>query len=189
MRQGLRIAVTGHRDLTPATLDLVAAAIHEEIRGHAGGRINSYPPLEEHVRTRWLDAFTRRQPAEHTDILVSYAPEDRMWADWIGAVLRRAGCRVSPQAIGTPQSLDGGEGRGQALVILSTAYVRSPQGRETWERLSAPDLAGNGRPLVSARIADLRLPSPFSDRPPVDLVRHSAEQATDAVLRAVGLDR
>ncbi|WP_067171619.1 hypothetical protein [Microtetraspora niveoalba] len=33
MRQALRVAVTGHRDLTPATLDLVAAAIHEELRG------------------------------------------------------------------------------------------------------------------------------------------------------------
>ncbi|WP_067171615.1 FxSxx-COOH system tetratricopeptide repeat protein [Microtetraspora niveoalba] len=173
---------------TPGSPTSMLSAYERLTAAITGGRVTSYPALEESVRTRWLDAFTRRQPAEHTDILVSYAPEDRMWADWIGAVLRRAGCRVTPQAIDGPQSLDGGEGRGQALVILSTAYVRSAHGRETWERLSAPDMAGNGRPLIAARIADVRLPAPFSDRPPVDLVRLTAGQATDAVLRAAGRD-
>ncbi|MCT9934230.1 hypothetical protein N5079_28915 [Planotetraspora sp. A-T 1434] len=35
MHQGLRVAVTGHRDLTPATIDLVGSAIQRELAAHA----------------------------------------------------------------------------------------------------------------------------------------------------------
>ncbi|MEW9529437.1 hypothetical protein [Microbispora sp. NPDC049125] len=35
MDRGLRVAVTGHRDLSPATADLVGSAIHEQLARHA----------------------------------------------------------------------------------------------------------------------------------------------------------
>ena len=38
------------------------------------------------------------RPAALTQVYLSYAPEDRMWADWIEAVLTRAGFRVTPRS-------------------------------------------------------------------------------------------
>ncbi len=42
------------------------------------GDVTSFPPLEEAVRLRYLDAFTRRHPSQEVDVYVSYAAEDRM---------------------------------------------------------------------------------------------------------------
>ncbi|MFF5207862.1 FxSxx-COOH system tetratricopeptide repeat protein [Streptosporangium sp. NPDC000396] len=163
-------------------------AAYERLTGAiTEGKVTSFPAIEESLRVRWLEAFTRRQPVQHSDILLSYTAEDRMWADWIGAVLERAGCRVVPQAVGGGATPDPAvDVPGRALVVLSPAYVRAHGAAELWEQFSAPDLAGNSRPLTSVRVADLRLPMPFNDRIPVDLVRLNAHQATEAVLRAVG---
>ncbi|MEZ0075988.1 FxSxx-COOH system tetratricopeptide repeat protein [Planotetraspora sp. GP83] len=162
-------------------------AAYERLTGAVTqGKVASFPPLDETVRTRWLEMFTRRQPLQPTDILLSYAPEDRMWADWIGAVLERAGCRVIPQAIGASPPGDPGQGPSRVMVVLSAAYTRAVQGGEALERLSAMDPMGDSRMVTTIRVSEVRLTPPFSDVPPVDLVRLNAEQATEAILRAVG---
>ena len=55
-------------------------------------------PIAEELRLQYKDAFARRQPASSTQVYLSYVPEDRMWADWIEAVLTRAGFRVLPRS-------------------------------------------------------------------------------------------
>ena len=62
------------------------------------GQVTAMRPIAEDLRLQYKDIFTRRQPAPSTQVYLSYAPEDRMWADWIEAVLTRAGFRVLPRS-------------------------------------------------------------------------------------------
>jgi hypothetical protein len=55
-------------------------------------------PIPEDLRLQYKEAFARRQPASSAQVYLSYVPEDRMWADWIEAVLTRAGFRVLPRS-------------------------------------------------------------------------------------------
>ncbi|MBP2704050.1 tetratricopeptide repeat protein [Microbispora sp. RL4-1S] len=170
---------------TPGSPTSLLSAYERLAGAVTDGRVTSFPPLEESVRSRWLEAFTRREPARHPDVVVSYAPEDRMWADWIGAVLRRSGCRVVPQSLGAEE--EPGDGA-DVLVVLSPAYTRGVQSRQPWHRAALPDPIDGGRSVIAVRVSETRLLPPFNDRPPVDLMGLTAEQATEAVLRAAGLD-
>ena len=71
------------------------------------GQVTAMRPIAEDLRLQYKEAFTRRQPAASTQVYLSYVPEDRMWADWIEAVLTRAGFRVLPRST----VLTGGRGR------------------------------------------------------------------------------
>ncbi|MFI7029784.1 FxSxx-COOH system tetratricopeptide repeat protein [Microbispora rosea] len=146
------------------------------------GLVDSLPPMEEATRLRWLEAFDRRRPSAPARVLVSYAPEDRMWADWIGAVLEQAGCAVTPHVPGTPLPAHTGEGR--ALVVLSAAYLRTPQAGDVLSWLSSSRRFGDGH-MVTVRVSDAR-PVPSDGVPSVDLVPLDAEQAAAAILRAFG---
>lgn len=56
-------------------------------------------PIAEELRLQYKEAFARRQPAPSTQVYLSYVPEDRMWADWVEAVLTgpaSGSCRVAP---------------------------------------------------------------------------------------------
>ncbi|WP_062433027.1 FxSxx-COOH system tetratricopeptide repeat protein [Herbidospora daliensis] len=150
------------------------------------GEVTSLPPMEESLRTRWLEAFTRRQPAEQADILLSYVADDRMWADWISSVLERTGCRVVPRAISPFASETPTDPHMQVMAVLSPAYMRALNGEEGGPR-AATDLL-NPRQITALRVADVRMTALFGDQPPVDLLRLTPEQATEAVLRAAGRD-
>jgi MinD-like ATPase involved in chromosome partitioning or flagellar assembly len=166
-----------------AAYERLAAAITD-------GAVRGFPPLEEALRLQYRDAFARRRPVVSADLFLSYMPEDRMWADWIAAVLARAGFRVVPQNAGADAWTETGRNVAAAartIALLSAAYLRSPQARAVWEALSDADPAGARRQLVPVRIAEVRLTAPFADRTPVDLVRLDATQAIAALLRA--LDR
>jgi cellulose biosynthesis protein BcsQ len=161
-----------------------------------GGLVTAMRPIPEDVRLQYKDAFARRQPAAFTQVYLSYAPEDRMWADWIEAVLTRAGFRVIPRSTVTSGS---GDVRGdlqaerdvqaapRAIAVLSSAYLHSPEARSVWKVLSAADAAGTHPQLVPVRVSDVRMTEPFTDHPVVDLARMDAAQATARLLWA--LDR
>ncbi len=74
------------------------------------GHVSTMRPVPEDLRLQYKDAFARRQPASSTQVYLSYVPEDRMWADWIEAVLTRAGFRVLPRS--TVLTAGGGDRRG-----------------------------------------------------------------------------
>ncbi|GAA0410400.1 hypothetical protein Acor_35330 [Acrocarpospora corrugata] len=149
--------------------------------------VTGMPPMEESVRLRWLEAFTRRQPTQHPDVRLSYAPEDRMWADWVMAVLEQAGFRVTPQTrygTGDRSPTQDLPESASTVVILSSAYLRGFH-RDEWP---SGDLSTGMAPeVVALRVSEaVRLTMPIADRPPVDLVRLGPEDAAEAVLRAVG---
>ncbi|WP_459799418.1 FxSxx-COOH system tetratricopeptide repeat protein [Herbidospora sp. RD11066] len=161
-------------------------AAYERLTGAiTEGTVNGLPPMDGALRTCWLDAFTRRRVADQAEVLLSYVPEDRMWADWIGSVLERAGSRVVPKALSTSNAEQAFDPHMQVMAVLSPAYMRVLSSHDGPRQPS--DLL-NPRSVVALRVADVRLTAPFGDQPPVDLFRFNAEQATEALLRVVGRD-
>jgi tetratricopeptide (TPR) repeat protein len=177
----------------PGLSTSMLAAFERLTSAITGGRVTSLPPLDEELRLQHQAAFTRRRVAPPADLYLSYVPEDRMWADWIGAVLASVGFRVLRQdisvtvgAIAHDEAQRGAESAGRTIAVLSGAYLRSPQARGVWGSLAAADPAGTGRRLIPVRVGEVPLAAPFGDRMIVDLTRRDANQARDELLRAVG---
>jgi CO dehydrogenase nickel-insertion accessory protein CooC1 len=185
------LATFGDDPGSPASLLASFERITDSV---TGGQVTAMQPIPEELRLQYKEAFTRRQPTALTPVYVSYAPEDRMWADWIEAVLTRASFRVIPRSTVAAAGGDGGaqsehelQSASRAIAVLSSAYMHSPEARSIWKALSAADAAGMHRQLVPVRVSDVRVTEPFTDHPMVDLARLDATQATARLLWA--LDR
>jgi tetratricopeptide (TPR) repeat protein/CO dehydrogenase nickel-insertion accessory protein CooC1 len=162
------------------------------------GDVTTMRPIAEDLRLQYKEAFARRQPAASTQVYLSYVPEDRMWADWMEAVLTRAGFRVLPRSTVTTMAT-GGDPPGsiqaerdlqnapRAIAVLSSAYMHSRDARSIWKTLSSADATDMHRQLIPVRISDVRVAEPFNEHPVVDLARMDAAQATAKLLWA--LDR
>jgi MinD-like ATPase involved in chromosome partitioning or flagellar assembly/uncharacterized protein (DUF2267 family) len=184
------LATFGETPNSPASL----LAAYERLTSYvSSGKVTAMPPMDEGLRQQCRDAYVRRQPVVSAEVLLSYAAEDRMWAEWVQHVLTRADFRVLPRCVAAEDSGDAAaaiqaeqdyQAAPRAIVLLSSPYVRSREGRVIWEAMAAADAAGTRRQLVPVRVGEVRVPEPFSDRNPVDLARMDAAQATGALLRA-----
>jgi len=160
------------------------------------GRVTEAGVMSEETRLTYKAAFIRRRQPPPGDIYLSYVPEDRMWADWISAVLAPTGIRIvrpaAASAAGGNTREDaerGAAGASRTIAILSAAYMQSPQARGVWAAMGAADPAGTSRRLIPIRVGETRLEEPFSERMVVDLTRRDASQATDELLKALGITR
>jgi CO dehydrogenase nickel-insertion accessory protein CooC1 len=163
------------------------------------GHVSVMRPIAEDLRLQYKDAYARRQPASSPQVYLSYVPEDRMWADWIEAVLTRAGFRVLPRSTVMTAATGDGDVRGsiqaerelqvapRAIAVLSSAYLHSPDARSIWKTLSSADATDTHRQLIPIRISEVRITEPYNEHPAVDLARMDAAQATAKLLWA--LDR
>ena len=190
------LATFGDDPGSPASLLASFERITDSI---TAGQITAMRPIAEDLRLQYKDAFARRQPVSSPQVYLSYVPEDRMWADWIEAVLTRAGFRVLPRS--TVMTAGGGDSdlRGgiqaerelqvapRAIAVLSSAYLHSPDARSIWKTLSSADAADTHRQLIPIRISEVRITEPYNEHPVVDLARMDANQATAKLLWA--LDR
>ncbi|MGF1425203.1 FxSxx-COOH system tetratricopeptide repeat protein [Kitasatospora sp. LaBMicrA B282] len=182
------LATFGDKPGTPTSMLAACERLCEMI---TQSRVGSLPPMEEEVRLRYVEAFTRRRPTVPADIYLSYVPEDRMWADWIEYVLTAAGFRVLPRDVGagtdarleTERSVDAAY---RTVAVLSPAYLRSPQARALWESVAGSDPSGTRRQLIPVRVGNTPLSAPFSSRNPVDLANLKEPQALAALVRALG---
>ena len=171
-----------------ASFERITAAI-------TAGEITALRPIPEDLRLQYKEVFARRQPSALSQVYLSYAPEERMWADWIEAVLTRAGFRVLPRSIvATAATVGTGlqaerelQGAPRVVAVLSSAYMSSAEGRSAWKTLSANGAAGTHRQLVPIRVTEVRIAEPFTDHPVVDLARMDEDQAAARLLWA--LDR
>jgi len=161
------------------------------------GRARELRPLDDRERRRWLKAFERSLPVAPPEVLISYAPVDRMWAEWICTELADAALRPRLQDVSALDAAgDGGNLEAleaalatadYAVALLSHSYVRSLHAAALWQRLSPMHRGAGQRFLIPLRLDSGPLPEPFGDWPAVDLTGLQAEQARDAILAA--LDR
>jgi len=155
--------------------------------------VTALRPVPEDVRRQQAQRFVRRQPSGPSDVVLRYAPEDRMWADWIATVLTRADFRVSLQASGpvgadtTPPFTGSRE-----AVVYSAAFQRSAEGFAAGPgRVKGmPATPGDRRaePLtpILIRVGDIRLTVPFATSSTADLTGLDEERAVEVLLGAFG---
>jgi hypothetical protein len=184
------LAVFGDAPRSPASL---LGAYERLTTALTDGQVRGLGPMTEETRLTYKAAFVRPRQPPPGDIYLSYVPEDRMWADWIAAVLAPRGIRVmrpSSAAIAggsvREESERGAASASRTVAILSAAYLHSPQAQGVWDAMSLADPAGTGRRLIPVRVGETRLEPPFAERTVVDLTRRDSTQATEEVLKALG---
>jgi cellulose biosynthesis protein BcsQ/tetratricopeptide (TPR) repeat protein len=163
---------------------LTAAVTRNEVR--------EFPSLPDGLRQRYAQAYERRWSATVPDVFLSYTPEDRVWADWIGQVLEQAGVRVIMQGTGYASGADvASEVReavaatSKTIVLLSAAYVRSARANAVWETLAAHESSRIKRAFIPIRVSDVRLNPPFDAWSTVDLAGTDERWAAEVILRAL----
>jgi tetratricopeptide (TPR) repeat protein len=149
--------------------------------------VTSMPPYEEAERLRILRAFTRRRPTGSPEMVISYVPEDRMWADWIARALEAADFTVFPLDATSPPSPDRPElSRNRVLVVLSSHYARNQSAVGFARAVADTDPSGNRGQLVSILVGDVHPPvPPLTDRIAADLTAGDEEAALTALYLAV----
>ncbi|MDX3691372.1 FxSxx-COOH system tetratricopeptide repeat protein [Streptomyces europaeiscabiei] len=135
------------------------------------GHVDSMPRIEESLRRKTLDRYTRHRPPRISDVYVSFVPQDRSWANWAGAVLEQAGFKVHLAQEGTAESGQvrdeierSVESASYTLIIFSEAYVRSSRYRATWEAVYA-ESDRRAHQLVSMQVdQQVSLEAPFQEQ-------------------------
>ncbi|WP_422771065.1 FxSxx-COOH system tetratricopeptide repeat protein [Plantactinospora sp. WMMC1484] len=180
------LAPFGDRSRQEGTL---LAAYERLTREVSDGRVAQLTPMEERQRRRWLPAFERVRAGTGTDLLISYAAVDRMWAEWIAGELTETGLRVIMRevdfsAAGVETDVSGPEGAGQIAILLSQDYVQSPNAAELWNKTIDREPLDSRRYLVAVRLDNARIPAPFTEREPVELAGLSEERARERLIEA-----
>ncbi|MGJ5831985.1 FxSxx-COOH system tetratricopeptide repeat protein [Streptomyces ossamyceticus] len=161
----------------PGNPDSLLAAYERLTSAITGGHVTTLPALDEGLRQYHLGSFTRPLAPEVTPLVLSAVPHDRMWADWVRWVLTRAGFQVASSPFGTDRQ----SGTARTVMLVSSAYLRSPRSRADW-----PSTDTGQAPLL-LRIDDRAvLPDPYAQHTPVELASLDAQSARAAVLAAVG---
>jgi tetratricopeptide (TPR) repeat protein len=175
------LAAFGDRPRQEGTL----LASYERLAGELIGEPCELVPPPETLRQGWLAEFERRAPAIQAELMISYAPADRAWADWVAAELAAVGQPSVRRELGdTPRSMDSAR---RVLMLLSRESVQSEEAVRVWRRGVARDTPGPGRFLIPVRLDGTRMPPPFDGRDAVDLFEVPEAAARQAVLAALGL--
>ncbi|MBE1486961.1 tetratricopeptide (TPR) repeat protein [Plantactinospora soyae] len=143
------LAVFGDRARQPSTL----LAAYERLAAVVGGDlVRPLTPLEEGARRHWLARFERTRPRAMTRALVSYAAEDRIWAEWVAGVMAEVGLPTILREVeeshrgGPAEPEPTAEGADLVTVLLSVSY-RLPTEIAGWVRQST-DARERGRSNV-----------------------------------------
>ncbi|MFJ8047319.1 FxSxx-COOH system tetratricopeptide repeat protein [Streptomyces luteogriseus] len=148
------------------------------------GGVRNLPPLDDELRRRHLASYVRPLSPIATPLRLWYAPQDRMWADWVGWLLAASGFEVIASGSGTEPGARGTEPR--TLALLSSSFLRSPQSRTLGESMGETGSGSSDR-LIPLRIEPVPLTPPFSDYEAVDLTSLDESGTAEALLRGVGL--
>lgn len=180
------LATFGDEPGSPSSL---LAAFERITAAVTSSEVTEMRPIPEEIRLQYKELFARRPPAALTQVYLSYAPADRMWADWIEAVLTRIGFRVTPRSTVSKVAVDleveeSFAASPRVIAVVSSAYMSSPEARSLWRALSAADAAGIRRQIIPIRVSDARIVEPFTEYTPIDLARTDAAQATSRLLWA-----
>ncbi|MEV0152341.1 FxSxx-COOH system tetratricopeptide repeat protein [Micromonospora sp. NPDC050686] len=141
------------------------------------GEVTALPVMDESVRERGKARFRRRAEAVDDQIVLRYAPEDAVWAEWLERVLSAAGLRVVDPAAAVGSAASPAP---RTLTVVSPAYLATPAGE------LPPREPSTGSTALAAYVADLRPLAEFPAQASAQLVNVTAETAVERVLRLVG---
>ncbi|MFF7475002.1 FxSxx-COOH system tetratricopeptide repeat protein [Streptomyces sp. NPDC008092] len=183
------LAVVGDRKGDPGSL----LSAYERLTAFvSGNEVTALPPIPEPVRLRSRDAFIRRRPQDSgMRVTVVHAAENRMWADWIESLLKRAGCTVTLHDLvtGPPGAPAPGT---RALLLWSEALYASRHDGSLPGPVADGDGDGDGPPgpLVPVRVDEGRPPDSYQRRAGlVDLYGLDEAGCEEALLGALELPR
>jgi hypothetical protein len=177
----------------PGSLHSLLAAFERLTAAITENRICKLPPMAEETRLRYLDEFTRRRLPSQTGVYLSYVPEDRIWADWIAAVLGREGIRVRHAE--HTASADGGvrkqaardaDAASKTVILMSAAYSGSQQALGVADAMAKREPIAFNQKFVPVRVTADATGS-FAERTVIDLTGRTEDQATEDLYRAFGL--
>lgn len=152
------------------------------------GEVTAAAVLPEPERGRVLNSFIRRRTPQPGDIVLSYVPEDRMWADWISSLLDQAGVRAYPHDADAGTAPPGGAGtRSRTLAVVSEYYLSSRSALAFVRAVADTDPSRSRGQLIAVNVAEVRTADVFAGRPSLDLSGLTSQAATEVVLRALEL--
>jgi hypothetical protein len=138
------------------------------------------------------DGTGRQNAVERWDFFISYADEDRAWAEWVGWELEAAGYTAMVGAwdflpgdhrlTRTDAGITGSSGM---IALVSRAYLRSEFGQAQWRAALDSDLLGSARGLVPVRVEDCPLPGVRGRTIGVDLFGLDETKARALLLRRI----
>lgn len=130
------------------------------------------------------------------DFFISYANDNRVWADWIAAELERAGFSTVYQAADIRPGHDfvhemqkASESAGRTIAVLSPAYLASAFTKAEWHAAFAQDPTGEKGLLIPVRVQPCAPPGLLAARVYVDLVEVDEAAARERLLAAVDTAR
>ncbi|MFI1726666.1 FxSxx-COOH system tetratricopeptide repeat protein [Streptomyces sp. NPDC020489] len=126
-------------------------------------KVTSLPQIPEPVRLRCRDAYLRRRPPTSVaDVVVAYAAEKRMWADWVEYLLKRAGCEVTLHEI-SAGPIEPAETTTHTVALLSKTFQESRYADSVWRALGQRPTDGARGSVVPLRVEEVPLPEPCTD--------------------------
>ncbi|HEV2637488.1 MAG TPA: FxSxx-COOH system tetratricopeptide repeat protein [Actinocrinis sp.] len=147
--------------------------------------VTALPPMDEAERKRVLDSFTRKHTPVLSGVLVAYVPEDRMWADWITAVLKAASFAVLPVDVTSGSTQVQDPSRFRTMAVVSPSFARSRGAVDFVRTVAATDPSGGRRQLVPVVVGEIRPIVGLTDRPGADLVGIGEATALAALSEAL----
>ncbi|GAA1562285.1 hypothetical protein GCM10009827_099750 [Dactylosporangium maewongense] len=144
------------------------------------GDVTSLPPMDEVTRQRTRARFIRQAVVAEREVLLRYARQDRVWAEWVTHVLQQAGVQVIDPWDGDPKDTTV-DGFTRTLVLVSQANVE----REATHVV--PDRAADRAPFA-VYVADVRRLAGIPQANTATVFGATAEVAVDRILRLIGAD-
>ncbi|WP_433210482.1 FxSxx-COOH system tetratricopeptide repeat protein [Dactylosporangium sp. CS-047395] len=176
------LAAFGDRPRQEGTL----LSAYERLAGRITGGDRELTPVGETTRLQWLGSFERGVAVAPGDpIAISFAPRDRMWAEWISAELKLVD---QPHDLRELRASGGAlDSASRVVALLSEEYLRSPEAAATLQQAAARHYRGRGTFLVPLRLDGAELPKPLLGGAVPNLKDLTAARAREVLLTALDL--
>ncbi|MEV5846733.1 FxSxx-COOH system tetratricopeptide repeat protein [Streptomyces sp. NPDC051985] len=166
------LAVVGDKKGDPKSL---LSAFERLTAFVSDNEVLSLPQIPEPVRLHCRDAFIRRRPqTTAVHVVIAYLAENRMWADWVESLLKRAGCTVTLHDLATGPL--GGPAPGTRTLAL---WSKALHGSRHAETLLGPAAGADGSPgsLLLVQIDEARPPETYPDQADLVVDLHGLDEA------------
>jgi hypothetical protein len=174
---------------TPGLATSLLAAFERLTATVTNGVVTTLGPMDDRLRQIRLAEFERTRRVPLSELTISYAARDRLWAEWVRAEASAAGFRVVLECleVTTVEPVPGPASMtrpGPTVVLLSQEYASVHPGRGSWP--VDVGLDGGGSTMVGLLLDGSRLPSPFDQAVVADLSGVDEITARHRMLSALG---